>query len=131
NPQMRLSRPPLRSSNNNSSRAAGLWKDCLWDGAVLFGSCMFTLEVLELEKMRVKGPLAGQTLRRSELLTCPFLETGLTCGRLRLDCIISGISLYAQNLLLVLAFCTPDEDEEEAQPARGHKHTSSTTSTGS
>ncbi|KAK1760294.1 putative vacuolar assembly protein [Echria macrotheca] len=49
--------------------------------------------------------------------------------KLRLDCIISGISLYTQNLLLVLAFCPPGDDEEERP--RGHKHTSSTTSTGS
>ncbi|KAK5657540.1 hypothetical protein OQA88_3113 [Cercophora sp. LCS_1] len=51
--------------------------------------------------------------------------------KLRLDCIISGISLYTQNLLLVLAFCTPDNDEDDPPRSRGHKHTSSTTSTGS
>ncbi|KAL8289491.1 hypothetical protein RB597_001206 [Gaeumannomyces tritici] len=34
--------------------------------------------------------------------------------KLRMDCLISGISLYTQNLLLVLAYCLPnDEDEEE------------------
>ncbi|KAI2631156.1 hypothetical protein GGS21DRAFT_523532 [Xylaria nigripes] len=32
---------------------------------------------------------------------------------LRMDCIISGISLYTQNLLLVLAYCKPEEEEEE------------------
>ncbi|TQS33923.1 hypothetical protein Golomagni_05717, partial [Golovinomyces magnicellulatus] len=32
---------------------------------------------------------------------------------LRMDCIISGISLYTKNLLLVLAFCMPDDEEEE------------------
>lgn len=32
---------------------------------------------------------------------------------LRMDCIISGISLYTQNLLLVLAYCTPDKEEED------------------
>lgn len=35
----------------------------------------------------------------------------LTCSRLRMDCIISGISLYTHNLLLVLAYCTPEEEE--------------------
>ncbi|KAK4187332.1 putative vacuolar protein sorting-associated protein [Podospora australis] len=53
---------------------------------------------------------------------------------LRMDCIISGISLYTQNMVLVLAFCLPDdddEDEEEGAVVRGHKHTASTTSTGS
>jgi len=29
-----------------------------------------------------------------------------------MDCIISGISLYTQNLLLVLAYCLPEEDDE-------------------
>jgi hypothetical protein len=50
-----------------------------------------------------------------------------------MDCIISGISLYTQNLLLVLAFCLPDEDsqEEEASASRGHKHTQSQSSAGS
>lgn len=41
-----------------------------------------------------------------------------------MDCIISGISLYTQNLLLVLAFCSPqeeDEDEEAAKAARDGK----------
>lgn len=34
-----------------------------------------------------------------------------------MDCIISGISLYTQNLLLVLAFCVAeDEDEEDDAP---------------
>ncbi|KAF5010702.1 hypothetical protein FDECE_3162 [Fusarium decemcellulare] len=54
---------------------------------------------------------------------------------LRMDCIISGISLYTQNLLLVLAYCLPEDDEDEdegndtvSSPARKHK---SSTSTGS
>ncbi|KAK3938988.1 putative vacuolar protein sorting-associated protein [Diplogelasinospora grovesii] len=54
--------------------------------------------------------------------------------RLRMDCIISGISLYTQNLLLVLAYCSPDKDDaddDEGKAASGHKHTSSTTSAGS
>ncbi|KAK4167021.1 putative vacuolar protein sorting-associated protein [Cladorrhinum sp. PSN259] len=44
---------------------------------------------------------------------------------LRMDCIISGISLYTQNLVLVLAYCLPDEDEEEeGKPTpRGHERT--------
>lgn len=29
-----------------------------------------------------------------------------------MDCIISGISLYTKNLLLVLAFCSPEEDDD-------------------
>ncbi|KAK3951336.1 hypothetical protein QBC32DRAFT_314968 [Pseudoneurospora amorphoporcata] len=52
---------------------------------------------------------------------------------LRMDCIISGLSLYTQNLLLVLAYCLPDEDEDEEfdNVAPGHKHTASIASTGS
>ncbi|CAK7214148.1 Vacuolar protein sorting-associated protein 41 [Sporothrix eucalyptigena] len=54
---------------------------------------------------------------------------------LRMDCIISGISLYTQNLLLVLAYSPPDpEDEEEEEKAafrRGHKATASTASSSS
>ncbi|RYP89564.1 hypothetical protein DL770_004285 [Monosporascus sp. CRB-9-2] len=55
---------------------------------------------------------------------------------LRMDCIISGISLYTQNLLLVLAYCKPDEDdndenEDEGQHVKGHKAKSSTASSGS
>ncbi|KAK4226281.1 putative vacuolar protein sorting-associated protein [Podospora fimiseda] len=43
---------------------------------------------------------------------------------LRMDCIISGISLYTQNLVLVLAYCLPDEDEEEeGNASRGHERT--------
>ena len=34
----------------------------------------------------------------------------LTCDSLRIDCIISGIALYTPNLLLVLAYITPEED---------------------
>lgn len=63
------------------------------------------------------------------------LLTKLTCdcSRLRMDCIISGISLYTQNLLLVLAYCLPDEDEDEASDnvTPGHKHTASIASGGS
>ncbi|KAK4238788.1 hypothetical protein C8A03DRAFT_33185 [Achaetomium macrosporum] len=52
---------------------------------------------------------------------------------LRMDCIISGISLYTQNLLLVLAYCLPDEEEEDegTQPSRGHRQTLSESSAGS
>ena len=51
-----------------------------------------------------------------------------------MDCIISGISLYTQNLLLVLAYSTPDpEDEEEEEESEstfraGHRPTTSTAS---
>lgn len=52
-----------------------------------------------------------------------------------MDCIISGISLYTQNLLLVLAYCLPDEDDEDeildVSPVKTHKSRLSTTSTGS
>ncbi|CAJ2509633.1 Uu.00g146590.m01.CDS01 [Anthostomella pinea] len=54
---------------------------------------------------------------------------------LRMDCIISGISLYTPNLLLVLAYCKPDEDEDEdpqkPRPGKGHKAQPSTASSGS
>ncbi|KAI1378157.1 hypothetical protein F4677DRAFT_444069 [Hypoxylon crocopeplum] len=42
---------------------------------------------------------------------------------LRMDCIISGISLYTQNLLLVLAYCKPDEEEQ--QKNKGERPSSS------
>ncbi len=52
--------------------------------------------------------------------------------RLRMDCIISGISLYTQNLLLVLAYCLPEEEEEtEEAPPTGHRHSLSIASSGS
>ncbi|KAL5323663.1 hypothetical protein ACEPPN_008203 [Leptodophora sp. 'Broadleaf-Isolate-01'] len=49
---------------------------------------------------------------------------------LRMDCIISGLSLYTPTLLLVLAYITPDEDDEEEQ-AKGHKSKASTASSSS
>lgn len=56
-----------------------------------------------------------------------------------MDCIISGISLYTQSLLLVLAYCNPEDEEESADNkkiqtvslARGHEASLSTTSSGS
>ncbi|KAF4345280.1 vacuolar assembly [Fusarium beomiforme] len=52
---------------------------------------------------------------------------------LRMDCIISGISLYTQNLLLVLAYCLPEDDEEDeatapvsTSPGQKHKSNPST-----
>ncbi|KAK4141019.1 uncharacterized protein C8A04DRAFT_14425 [Dichotomopilus funicola] len=54
---------------------------------------------------------------------------------LRMDCIISGISLYTHNLLLVLAYCLPDDEEGdrdgENQQTRSHTRSLSGTSTGS
>jgi len=51
---------------------------------------------------------------------------------LRMDCIVSGLSLYTPTLLLVLAYITPDEEEDqEKEPTKGHKSKLSTTSTGS
>ncbi|KAH9905947.1 hypothetical protein F4778DRAFT_728101 [Xylariomycetidae sp. FL2044] len=56
--------------------------------------------------------------------------------KLRMDCIISGISLYTQNLLLVLAYCKADEEDEEedhedTKVVKGHKTKPSTASIGS
>ncbi|KAJ4255522.1 Vacuolar protein sorting-associated protein 41 [Fusarium torreyae] len=52
---------------------------------------------------------------------------------LRMDCIISGISLYTQNLLLVLAYCLPEGDDEDEDtgsvsisPVQRHKSNPST-----
>ena len=54
---------------------------------------------------------------------------------LRMDCIISGISLYTPSLLLVLAYCLPDDEEAQEEdnnkragkrPAKGHQARSST-----
>jgi hypothetical protein len=39
-----------------------------------------------------------------------------------MDCIISGISLYTQNLLLVLAYCLPDHEEEDEGNQRSPSH---------
>ncbi|KAL3426443.1 putative vacuolar assembly protein [Phlyctema vagabunda] len=53
---------------------------------------------------------------------------------LRMDCIISGLSLYTPTLLLVLAYITPDEEEEqheETPTKKGHKSKASTASTSS
>ena len=48
-------------------------------------------------------------------------------GRLRMDCIISGLSLYTPSLLLVLAYITPDEASSKASssPAKGKGYKSS------
>ncbi|CZR64445.1 related to VPS41-required for the vacuolar assembly [Phialocephala subalpina] len=52
---------------------------------------------------------------------------------LRVDCIISGLSLYTPTLLLVLAYVTPenDEEEEEKKPSKKHKAKASIASTSS
>lgn len=53
---------------------------------------------------------------------------------LRMDCIISGLSLYTPTLLIVLAYITPgeeDEEEEEVATVKGHKSKPSTASTSS
>jgi len=51
---------------------------------------------------------------------------------LRMDCIISGISLYSQNLLLVLAYCRPEKDDNDGDNhtaiIKGHKSVGSTSS---
>jgi hypothetical protein len=53
---------------------------------------------------------------------------------LRMDCIVSGLSLYTPTLLLVLAYITPgeeDDEENEVETPKGHKSKPSTASTGS
>ncbi|KAI0909593.1 hypothetical protein F4823DRAFT_594039 [Ustulina deusta] len=58
---------------------------------------------------------------------------------LRMDCIISGISLYTQNLLLVLAYCNREEDDDNGNNnktltsgfAPGHEANLSITPSGS
>lgn len=52
--------------------------------------------------------------------------TILITSSLHTDCIISGISLYTQNLLLVLAFCSPD-DADETDEVDDELHQSSRT----
>ncbi|KAI1771052.1 hypothetical protein F4818DRAFT_220496 [Hypoxylon cercidicola] len=45
---------------------------------------------------------------------------------LRMDCIISGISLYTQTLLLVLAYCKPEEeDDDQPKLVKGQRPSSS------
>lgn len=39
-----------------------------------------------------------------------------------MDCIISGISLYTQNLLLVLAYPLPEDEEEDKGKGKGKVH---------
>lgn len=54
-----------------------------------------------------------------------------------MDCIISGISLYTQSLLLVIAYCPPEDEEDEraqleaAAASKTHKSRGSVASTGS
>ena len=53
---------------------------------------------------------------------------------LRMDCIVSGLSLYTPTLLLVLAYVTPekeDEEEEASVTPKGHKSKVSVASTSS
>lgn len=70
-----------------------------------------------------------------------MILTGLCYpDRLRMDCIISGISLYTENLLLVLAYCQPDDEDEEEESndglspqksQKGHRSQSSTSTVSS
>jgi len=50
-----------------------------------------------------------------------------------MDCIVSGLSLYTPTLLLVLAYVTPENDDEEEEPVtpRGHKSKASVSSSSS
>ncbi|KAK8111131.1 uncharacterized protein PG998_007588 [Apiospora kogelbergensis] len=55
--------------------------------------------------------------------------------KLRMDCTISGLSLYTQTQLLVLAYCKPDHDEDDEDDlkkhVKGHQTKLSSTSSGS
>ena len=63
---------------------------------------------------------------------CASLVSFIDNARLRMDCIISGLSLYTPTLLLVLAYITPDPEKAEEVPTpKGHKSKGSTASTGS
>lgn len=50
-----------------------------------------------------------------------------------MDCVISGLSLYTPTLLIVLAYITPDHDDDdgiqEPEPPQGHKSRGSVSST--
>jgi hypothetical protein len=51
-----------------------------------------------------------------------------------MDCIVSGLSLYTPTLLLVLAYVTPEKEDEEGEAAvtpKGHKSKVSVSSTSS
>ncbi|KAI0886977.1 uncharacterized protein GGS22DRAFT_119731 [Annulohypoxylon maeteangense] len=78
------------------------------------------------------GKNAGErSIGRAEIVKMCVFPPGLSMEhtnvfRLRMDCIISGISLYTQNLLLVLAYCKPDDEEDdEIENAKEHKRSGS------
>jgi hypothetical protein len=63
----------------------------------------------------------------------PRTQNVTKTSSLRMDCIVSGLSLYTPTLLLVLAYMTPDENDDEQKNVtpKGHKSKLSTASSGS
>jgi hypothetical protein len=78
-----------------------------------------------------RGRLGAPRLLKCELCFAsrgPFTDN----TRLRMDCIISGLSLYTPTLLLVLAYIIPNPEKVEVAPTpKGHKSKGSTASTSS
>ncbi|KAK2754037.1 Vacuolar protein sorting-associated protein 41 [Arachnomyces sp. PD_36] len=70
------------------------------------------------------GERKNASAQVATMFVAPKLLTRFTTDddfRLRTDCIISGISLYTPNLLIVLSYITSDEEEDAklAGPSRG------------
>lgn len=83
--------------------------------------------------MLANAAWVGQRSLKCESKDSCLSQMLILCS-LRMDCIISGLSLYTPTLLLVLAYITPDDgDDEEPPPSppKGHKSKGSTASTGS
>jgi hypothetical protein len=80
--------------------------------------------------MLERGPWAGPRLSKCKSLIMLADYPADSCS-LRMDCIVSGLSLYTPNLLLVLAYITPDEEDEESETSKGHKSKASVASTSS
>ena len=62
------------------------------------------------------------------------MTTMANMNSLRMDCIVSGLSLYTPTLLLVLAYVPPEKEDEEEDGAitpKGHKSKVSVSSTSS
>jgi len=85
-----------------------------------------------LESMLVSAQLVVRKSLKCKSFFEIRLEALVNKSSLRMDCIISGLSLYTPTLLLVLAYITTDDEESEDKPARkGHKSKPSNASTSS